>query len=282
MKDNQRIEAALGRSVKAMRSLPGGSIGEVYRVDLDDGETVVAKVAGRDGSLDLEAYMLRYLKDNSDLPVPDVLHEEPSLLVMSFIPGGSRLNTSAQAHAADLLASLHSVRTDAFGLERDTLIGGLHQPNPWTDSWLTFFREQRLLYMAEQARRARQLPAKSHQRVESFAKRLDEFISEPAHPSLIHGDMWTTNILAENGRVTGFVDPAIYYAHPEVELAFSTLFGTFGDAFFSRYNEHRPLEPGFFQSRRDIYNLYPLLVHVHLFGGAYVGSVDRILKGLGF
>ena len=94
--------------------------------------------------------------------------------------------------------------------------------------------------------------------------------------------MWTSNILATGDRVTGFIDPAIYYANPEIELAFTTLFGTFGDWFFERYREINPIQPGFFHGRRDIYNLYPLLVHVRLFGGSYVNSVESTLRRFGF
>ncbi|MFQ5491862.1 MAG: fructosamine kinase family protein, partial [Phycisphaerae bacterium] len=90
------------------------------------------------------------------------------------------------------------------------------------------------------------------------------------------------NVLALGGRITGFVDPALYYGDPEIELAFATLFGTFGRPFFDRYQEIRPLRPGFFDLRRDILNLYPLLVHVRLFGGGYVASVERILARLGY
>ena len=93
--------------------------------------------------------------------------------------------------------------------------------------------------------------------------------------------MWSGNVLTKDGRIAGFVDPAIYYADSEIELAFSTLFSTFGDAFFRRYDELRPLRPGFFEERRDLYNLYPLLVHVRLFGGSYVGSVERALARYG-
>ena len=93
--------------------------------------------------------------------------------------------------------------------------------------------------------------------------------------------MWTGNILCRGDRIAGFVDPAVYYGDAEIELAFSTLFGTFGQPFFRRYQELRPLEPGFFEQRRDLYNLYPLLVHVRLFGGSYVDSVDRTLSRFG-
>ena len=77
-------------------------------------------------------------------------------------------------------------------------------------------------------------------------------------------------------------DSAYVAAHPEVELAFSTLFGTFGQPFFQRYHQLRPIAQGFFEERRDIYNLYPLLVHVRLFGGRYVGAVGQILRKFNF
>jgi fructosamine-3-kinase len=105
---------------------------------------------------------------------------------------------------------------------------------------------------------------------------------EPERPSLIHGDVWTTNVLAEGEQITAFLDPAIYFAHAEIELAFTTLFGTFGPAFYERYHQIRPIGPGFFETRRDLYNLYPLLVHVRLFGGSYVNSVHQILARFGY
>ena len=94
--------------------------------------------------------------------------------------------------------------------------------------------------------------------------------------------MWDGNVLCQNGRIGGFVDPAIYYADPEIELAFATLFNTFDRPFFDRYTEIRPISPGFFEERRHIYNLYPLLVHVRLFGGSYVNSVDGVLQRFGY
>ena len=135
--------------------------------------------------------------------------------------------------------------------------------------------------MAGEAHRVGNLPARAMARIETLAARLDRWIKEPSTPSLIHGDMWGGNVLAKGGRIAGFVDPAIYYADAEIELAFSTLFSTFGDSFFRRYAEHRPIRPGFFEERRDLLNLYPLLVHVRLFGGSYVQSVERTLAKFG-
>ena len=277
-----QIEDALGKRPQRHQALHGGMIGEVYAVDLAGGQRIVAKVS-RDSHaiLGIEAYMLRYLRENSRFPVPEVLFNTDTLLLMTFIEGSSQLNSSVQRHAADLLADLHNVSAADFGLDRATVIGILPQPNPWTASWIDFFRDHRLLHMAKLAHQDGPLPPAMFARIEKLAGQLERWLLEPDQPSLIHGDMWTTNVLAHNGQVTGFVDPATYFGHAEIELAYSTLFGTFGEAFFQRYHERRPIAPGFFEERRDLYNLYPLLVHVRLFGGGYVGSVDRVLRRYG-
>lgn len=278
----ERIEQALREAPLHAEALHGGNIAEVLRLHLTDGRRVVAKIApDASARFDLEGRMLSTLRERSDLPVPDVFYAAPDLLILSEIPGNSRLDARAQADAAQHLAALHGHSSPTYGLEYDTLIGGLHQPNTPNRSWIAFFREQRLLYMAQQALDEGELPARLMLRIETLAARLERFLFEPQQPALIHGDMWTTNILAQDGRITGFLDPAIYYAHEEIELAFSTLFGTFSDAFFRRYAELRPIAPGFFEERRDLYNLYPLLVHVRLFGGSYVSSVESILRHLG-
>ncbi|RMG96047.1 MAG: fructosamine kinase [Chloroflexi bacterium] len=277
------IKQITGLHMTRAEPLTGGCVGQVYRVHLSDGTQMVAKVDEQpEPCLHIEGFMLTYLKTHSRLPVPEVYYSAPDLLLMSWLPGQSHFSARAQAHAAELLADLHSVSAPAFGLEQDTLIGGLRQPNPWTQSWITFFREHRLAYMAEEALRAGQLSQSTWKRLARFWERLDEWLEEPERPSLIHGDVWTTNVLAVGDRITGFIDPAIYYGHPEIELAFTTLFGTFGDPFFRRYMEIRPLSPGFFEMRRDIYNLYPLLVHVRLFGAMYEQSIVSILRRFGF
>jgi fructosamine-3-kinase len=277
------IELASGLPIREISSLSGGSVGQVYQARSEDGAQFVAKVDnGPNPCLDVEAFMLDYLLAHSNLPVPQTVFYSPSLLIMTRLPGESIFPPSVQEHAAELLAELHDLTSPSFGFDRPTLIGGLRQPNAWTQSWIPFFGEQRLLYMAEQAATCGCLPNDILGRIEKLAANLDGWLEEPPAPALIHGDVWTTNVLATNGQVSGFVDPAIYYAAPEIELAFITLFNTFGEPFFKRYHELRPISAGFFEERRDIYNLYPLLVHVRLFGGSYVARVDRILSRFGF
>ena len=136
--------------------------------------------------------------------------------------------------------------------------------------------------MAEEAHKATRLPAALLARIVKLADRLDRWIADESEPALVHGDLWGGNTLVRKGRLVGVIDAAISYSDAEIELAFTTLFGTFGKAFFARYHELRPIAPGFFEERRDLYNLYPLLVHVRLFGGSYVGDVERIVSRFGY
>ena len=279
---NAVIEAAWGKPVRHTAALSGGCISDVRLVEFADGTRAVAKLAQGPSTFLTEAWMLDYLKSHSALPVPAVLHAADNILLLEYLESGGALDGRAQAHAAELLAALHKISASRYGLERDTVIGSLRQPNRETDSWIDFFREQRLLYMAGKALDEGAIHGRLMSRIESLAARIEEFLEEPESPSLVHGDVWGGNVLCKDGRITGFIDPAIYYADPEIELAFSTLFSTFGDSFFAGYRELHGIRDGFFETRRDIYNLYPLLVHVRLFGGGYVGSVEATLQRFGF
>ncbi len=276
------IEEHLGERMRGFRPLGGGCIGEVYRVEISGGAALAAKVdRGGESHLEREAYMLRYLRENSDLPVPEVFYGSETLLLMEFVEGSSRFSEGAERHAAELLAALHGITADAYGHERDTLIGSLEQPNPWTGSWVEFFREQRLLYLAGVAHEAGRLPDEDLKRIERLVERLGEYLVEPERPSLIHGDVWSANVLAKGERISAFLDPAIYHADPEIELSFISLFNSFGGAFFERYAEIRGIREGFFGEQRDLYNLYPLLAHVYFFGGGYLGFVRATLDRFG-
>lgn len=278
-----RVEAHLGYRPVAARRLAGGSTVEVLALRLADGEEVVAKWGA--GRLTIEQRMLAALAKQGSLPVPAVLAAEEDLLLLEFIAndGDARggliaPGPAAQAHAAELLAGLHGDVFPRYGFEIDTVIGKLDQPNPWEQNWPTFFAEHRLLHMARAAEAEGTLVPGMLGRLERLAERLEHLIAPPKHPSLLHGDVWTGNVLVRGERIAGFIDPAVYYGDREMDLAFATLFNTVGEPFFQRYQEIAPLEPGFFEVRRDLYNIYPLLVHVRYWDPGYARGIDKTLR----
>lgn len=270
-----RLAGVLGSHARSIRPLSGGCVASVREVELADGRRVVVKCGG--ASLDVEGMMLRHLATHTDAPVPRVLHVSPDLLVMERVEGETGLSESAQRDLGRIMSRVHGVSSDRCGFACDTLIGPLRQPNGWHDSWVEFFGAHRLRHMADECVRAGALSGEDAGRVHRLADRLKRWIREPEHPQLVHGDLWAGNVLARGDRVTGLIDPAIYYGDGEVDLAFATLFGSFGRPFFEAYSSGRPIREGFFEVRRDLYNAYPLLVHVRLFGGGYVGQLRRVL-----
>jgi fructosamine-3-kinase len=284
MRIEERLAKALGAEVVASAPMPVGFSLTGLRVTLADGRVLAVKARQSASRADLrvEGHMLGELARHSDLPVPRVHLAEPDLLAMDYVENdGGPITASVERHAAALIAALHATPRPFFGYEQDTLIGPLPQPNPRSEEWIPFFREHRLLAMARAAEAEGRLPLAMLSRLDRLGERLEEFLTEPAHPSLLHGDLWTGNVLVRGDRIAGFVDPAIYYGHPEIELAFTTMFGTFGKAFFEAYEALSPLEPGFHELRREIYNLYPTLVHLRLFGQSYLSGIERTLGHLG-
>ncbi len=276
------MDRVLGQTVVQRTSLHGGCIADVARLELADGTFVVEKrrrgvLATSD--LELEAWMLGYLARESRLPVPEVLLASADQLVMAYVPHETgNPAEAAQVDAARQLAALHTITQERFGFERDTLIGPLPQANPPTARWVDFFREHRLLAMTASAEASGRLPPAFARRLERLAAKLDALLAEPEAASLLHGDLWAGNLLYGAEQVAAFIDPAIYFGHPEVELAYTTLFGGFGEPFYAAYAELREIAPGFFEERADLYNLYPLLVHVQLFGSGYLAPIDRTLQ----
>lgn len=275
------VHAVTGARTGRFEALSGGCIAACWRVHLDDGGSVVVKQSGGGENLETEAWMLRYLAEHAPVPVPAVLHAAADIMIMDHVPTSGAIDDRVERDAAERLAALHAVTAPRFGLERDTLIGSLPQPNPQGDDWVDFFRDQRLLHMADLAHEAGRLPADLRARIDGLAIRLGDLLPRHPTPSLIHGDVWGGNVLVRDGRLAALIDPAIYYADAEIELAFTTLFGTFGETFFRRYHEIRPLDRLFREERIHLLNLYPVLTHVRLFGGGYVEQVAGTLRRFG-
>jgi protein-ribulosamine 3-kinase len=174
------------------------------------------------------------------------------------------------------LAQLHQHSAGEFGLDHDNYIGSLNQYNQKETDWVEFFVNQRLqnqLRMCSDHGHADAGLLRMFDRL--FPKLEQYFPHEP--PALLHGDLWSGNYLCGNKGAAYLVDPAVYYGHREMDLAMSLLFGGFDREMYHAYHEVFPLENGW-KERVDLCNLYPLLVHVNLFGGSYISQVRAILK----
>ncbi len=271
------VEAALGASVTAARSLAGGDINEAFDVHLADGRRAFVKThpSAPPTMYSREAEGLAWLAEPGVIRVPAVLAATPRLLALEHVDAGA----PAADHAARLgreLAALHTSGADGFGGPAPNFIGRLDQDNTPEADWATFYARRRLepqLRLAVDAGRA------SDGMRRGFARLFDvlaDRVGPPEPPARLHGDLWGGNALTGPRGEPVLIDPAVYGGHREVDLAMMQLFGGFSPRTFDAYREAAPLADGW-RARVPLYQLYPLLVHVNLFGGGYVGSVERAL-----
>lgn len=259
-------EQFLGSPVRSRRPLHGGDLSDVALIVLDDGRMVVAKsgpLVGREGR------MLQALA-GAGAPVPEVLGQSGDHLLISYLPEGPADPETWPRLGADL-ARLHAGRAEPYGWPEDYAFGAVAIPNGRLDDWPRFWAERRLLPALPE------LPPELARRVEALARRLPEFLPRRPEAGLLHGDLWTGNLLIGPGGRAFLIDPACYYGHGEVDLAMLHLFGRPDRGFAEGYG---PLDPGW-EIRRAIYTLFPALVHLRLFGAGYRRLVAELLTAAG-
>ncbi len=276
----EKVSKILGKPINHCQLITQSSSTAIYNCD----NKVVAKVAVDDPFLvESEELMYEYLSANSTLPIPKIYKREGDILLSEYIHHDELDQKDAELDAALHLANLHRISWDeGYGFVEDTVIGPYVQSNTPYDSWIEFFKRERLLDFATKAYAEEQLPEKCYDRLIALCEDLDKYLIEPKKSSLLHGDVWSGNVLIHRGEVAAFIDPALYYGHHEVDLAFIMMFNTFGDRFFERYHTLFPIEEDFVEVRADIYNLYPYLVHLRAFGEGYLPYIERILKKYGY
>lgn len=275
------IECATGEAPISAAPLDGGMISDVRKVTFADGRCAVSKYwEGPDAHFDIESRMIECLGTASDIPVPKVLFASKELLIQEFMPG-SHMTVAAEVHAGETLARLHDYRGVAYGFEGDTLNGSFVLPNGWWERWIPYFRDLRLIHSADASVANGTLSAWFRSRIDDLCERLDDILREPAYPALVHGDIWTSNVLANGDRVTALIDPSTHYGDPEFDVANAVLIGGFGDDFVRAYARHRPLDDQFWSERIYVYATYSAIMHVFYFGERYEPLLDRMLTGAG-
>lgn len=255
----------------------GGSIKDAYQGRRHDGSSVFVKTHSKppEHFFEAEAAGLEALKE-AGATVPEVVARADDYLVLGWVDTAPPGRDSMSA-LGEQLARVHDCVGPSFGYNQTTYCGLSRQSNDKMSDGHAFFAEHRLLLQGAWAFDAGHLTRPHMRQLERLCDRLPELIPEQP-PSLIHGDLWSGNVLFDAGGQPVLIDPAVSWSWAEADLAMTRLFGGFDARFHDAYQAHRPLEPGFHQ-RVPIYNLYHLLNHLNLFGGGYRSSVLSVLKG---
>ena len=276
------LSARFDESTGIISSEPvsGGSINEAWKLETTAGSFFMKhNLADRYPSMfEKEAAGLKLLRDAGEIRIPEVIDSgqagDHAFIILEFIESPPK-TIGFWPGFGSALARLHKNYGESFGLDHDNFIGSLYQWNGRHPDWISFFIEERLERQVVMARDAGLIGSQLTSAFARLYKRLpDIFPVEP--PSLIHGDLWSGNYMVDDQGQACIIDPAVYYGHREMDIGMSRLFGVFGGEFYDEYNREHPMEPGW-RDRIGICNLYPLMVHVNLFGQGYVGSVQSVL-----
>ena len=278
-----KLSELKGSTVKinSANSVGGGSINSAYHLDTDAGHYFlkVNSASRHPMMFEREAEGLNTLAGTSTLHVPKAIFTgrsgDEAFILTEFIEKGSPGQHFWQDYGRGL-AELHRHSDEKFGFEHDNYIGSLVQVNEWADSWAEFFITRRLEVMVKMALDKGAMGRDMLASFDRLYSLLRDFFPEEK-PALLHGDLWSGNYMMTEEGMPSIFDPAVYYGHREMDLGMSRLFGGFSPEFYRHYHEHYPLEKGW-EERLDVANLYPLMVHVNLFGGSYLYDVKGVLK----
>lgn len=283
--------------------LHGGDINKAYALTLSTGDRIFMKANAKENVsfFTAEAAGLSAIAATQAIATPPILctgtddGEEVgySFLLLKYIESGKKRADYYEAFARDLaafhsadtapFAANHSARErdsngtapqKPFGFFQDNFIGARAQNNTPSASWISFFRDRRLVPQFKSV--DAHFSADDRAKITRLLDHLDEFLGEPEKPSLLHGDLWGGNVLCGADGKAMLIDPAAYIGHAEADLAMTELFGGFPPSFYAAYREVRPLQDGY-EDRRDLYNLYHLLNHLNMFGTGYLGAVLSIV-----
>ena len=297
------IDEKLSSSSSRLSTIGGGSINDTFRIEASDSRFFCKVNSAKKfpGLFEKEKSGLLFLQSRNVIRVPKVIwcgeHENMQVLILEWIEQGIRSDAFWKKFG-EQLARLHrpsdrdgqtSQRSDrggqtgirlavptAFGFHEDNYMGALQQVNTWTATWIEFFIHCRLQPQLDLAEKSGLVKKNDIDQFHRLYQKLEEiFPTEP--PCALHGDLWSGNFLCSDSSEPVLIDPAVYYGHRCMDLGMTKLFGGFDKQFYDAYDHHFPL-PKNFEEQAGVCNLYPLLIHLNLFGSGYLNSIRTILK----
>ena len=309
----EAIHSVFGNDAEILKTdrVHGGDINDAYGITLSTGEKVFAKTnsIGNWKFFTAESHGLLALRDTRAIGVPKVLgagmdeQKGISFLLLEYVESAPPARNYWETFGHEL-ASLHkaspaqinelhshsqaqrdqghssSPKADGqpllkYGFCEDNFIGASPQKNHPLEAWIDFYQECRLMPQLKMAEHY--LDSRLRKKADYLLEHLDQYLREPEFPSLLHGDLWSGNVLRGKDGKAWILDPAVYIGDFETDLAMTQLFGSFPSAFYAAYHEVNPIDKGY-DDRRELYHLYHLLNHLNLFGRTYLGSVAEILN----
>jgi len=266
--------------INSVRLISAGTMNQSVLLDTDKGALFLkSNYFPTSNIFQQELKGLTLLHKYTPIQIPKTIGagriKDQNYMLIEWIHGGYP-NANYWQNLGHGLAELHMATFPRFGLDEDNYIAILPQKNTYHKKWATFYAEERLEPMLGKAYYDGLVSKDFYKKFQLIYPKLEELIPNEK-PALLHGDLWSGNVIVNAKGDPCLIDPAVYYGHREMDLAFSKLFGGFQGGFYEAYNDIFPLEPDF-ELRADIHNLYPLLVHLNLFGQSYLPGIKKVIK----
>lgn len=268
-------EELLNETISSIKSLPGGDVNQCFNIETLHNSYFCKTNSSTNREDILQKELLGLKCIGRYCSTPKIVNCTEDLLILEWVKTGSKTRFFWEKLGKEL-SDLHKVSSNQFGYEHTNYIGSLNQENNQSDSWSTFYTESRLMPQLKLAVDKGLISALEVPSIDKISKKIQEVCPSDV-ASLVHGDLWSGNILCDTDSNVFFIDPSISYSHREMDIAMSALFGKFDDKFYNTYDEIYPLEKGW-KARLDIYQLYHLLTHLNMFGIGYKNDVLKIVN----
>ena len=251
------------------------------KIDLNNNEVFVAKYYinknNNFNSINSEANSLIYLSKKFPLLFPSIKYQSKDMIIIDYILHNNIKNNDYQFILAKNILKLHKITNEKYGFEFDSQIGGLKQPNNFNSNWVDFYTNQRIYMIFDKINKSKPMPKSINQTIEKLMKNMRNFIPNSPNVSLLHGDLWEGNILFNDGKLAGLIDPGIYFGHNELEIAYLTWFKFIDENFLDFYSNILKIDK-YFIEYEPIYQLYYSLLNVQLWDRKYISDVEKLLK----
>ncbi len=210
---------------------------------------------------------------------PRIINYNDKFLIMSFIDNNDNQPNKTSDDLLNAIISIHSVKSENYGFDFDTQIGGLRQINSKSGNWKDFYTDKRLYYIFDLINKNKPMDKEINAKIDLLIKKIDNFIPNNPMSSLLHGDLWEGNILFKNKKFVGLIDPGSFYGHNELEVSYLRWFSPkfIDDNFLDKYNDHIKIDK-YYLEYEPIYQLYYSLLNVYLWDRSYIEDVRRLLK----